>query len=347
MFSNLLARRQFIAAGLLQIATARATPQEKDAPLHVRVSLGDVSLNKVSFLIADDTGIYRKHGLDVHQLISPGAAAAVRASGINVPSRYIADPKVADPAEITIGGGAPMIFGMVSRNRPIDRVILATTDNEVRWKVVAGAGITSLEDLKGKRLSYSGRGTVSHYMALVFVRQVGWEPDRDISLVAGGISTGTLREGKADAIIADEIVQALAPAAGFHSVVDLRPYHMPLPGSGVVASKSWLASNREAARRFMRAAVESIAVLKQDRDAAAAAMAKWFAITDAAEQRKIWTESTDLPSKPYPSRAGIAKMMELFPEMAKHNPEEFYDDTFIKELDQSGFIDGLYRAKAR
>lgn len=303
-----------------------------------------MSLNKVSFLIADDLGIYKKHGLDVEQLITPGAAAAVRASGVNVPARYVAEGNGRSASEISIGGGAPTIVGMVSGNRPIDRVILATTDGEARWKIVGPPEIRGLDDLKGKRLSYSGRGTVSHYMALAFAKQVGWSQDGDISLVANGISIGTLQEKRADAIIADEIVQARAPAAGFHAVVDLRPFHIPMPGSGVVASKSWLANHREAATRFMKATVESIAVMKQNSAAASAAMAKWFAINDAAEQHRIWAESADLPPKPYPSRAGIAKLMELFnsPEMAKHKPEDFYDDSIVRELDQSGFIDKLY-----
>jgi hypothetical protein len=42
---------------------------------------------------------------------------------------------------------------------------------------------------------------------------------------------------------------------------------------------------------------------------------------------------------------GIKKAMELYDsnEMRRHKPEDFYDDRFIRELDQSGYIDSLYR----
>ena len=40
----------------------------------IDVSLGDVSLNKVAFLVAEDNGIYKKYGLDVHQFITAKAA---------------------------------------------------------------------------------------------------------------------------------------------------------------------------------------------------------------------------------------------------------------------------------
>lgn len=312
--------------------------------LHVRVSLGDVSLNKVPFLIADDAGIYKKNGLEVEQFITPAAAEAVRRNGVTVPKRYILASGQGRSAEVIIGGGAPTIMGMLGSGRPLDRVILATTDNEVRWKIVARPGIATLEQLKGKRLGYSGRGTVSHFMALAFAERIGWNPERDISLVPNSLSIEALKEGRVEAVLADEILQALAPAAGFKAIVDLRTYHIPLPGSGVVVSREWLKGNGQAARQFMKATVESIALMKQDSRAASAAMEKWFGITDLEKQHEVWMQSADLPRKPYPSAPGIRKLLELYSDAqtAKHRPEDFYDDSFIKELDRSGYIDSLY-----
>lgn len=62
------------------------------------------------------------------------------------------------------------------------------------------------------------------------------------------------------------------------------------------------------------------------------------------KHREVWVQSADLPQKPYPSVVGIRKVMECFdsPEMAKHKPEDFYDDSLVRELDQGGFIDKLY-----
>ena len=312
--------------------------------IHVRVSLGDVSLNKVAFLIADDAGIYKKNGLEVEQLITPFAAEAVRRNGVTVPKRYVRPNSQEEPQEIFIGGGAPIIMGMLRSGRPLDRVILATTDNEIRWKIVARPGIATIDQLKGKRLGFSGQGTVSHFMALAFLQKMGWSADKDISLVPNSLSIDALKEGRADAVLADEIVQALAPAAGFNAVVDLLPYHIPIPGSGVVASREWLKDNRDAAKRFMKATVEAIALMKQDSKVSAAAMEKWFGITDPGKQHEVWLQSAVLPRKPYPSVPGIRKLFELYREAqkSKYKPEEFYDDSFIKELDESGYIDRLY-----
>jgi hypothetical protein len=52
-----------------------------------------------------------------------------------------------------------------------------------------------------------------------------------------------------------------------------------------------------------------------------------------------------MPRKPYPAVDGIKNTMSLFDSnaMRRYKPEDFYDDSFMKELDQSGFIDNLYR----
>ncbi len=52
-----------------------------------------------------------------------------------------------------------------------------------------------------------------------------------------------------------------------------------------------------------------------------------------------------MPKKPYPCYEGIDNTFEMYDsyELRKFKPTDFYDDTYIRELDESGFIDGLYK----
>ena len=113
----------------------------------------------------------------------------------------------------------------------------------------------------------------------------------------------------------------------------------------MVASRSWLRDNRETARRFIKSLVEANAVMKQDKEVAFGAMAKWYNITDRETQELMYAGVAAVPRKPYPAVEGIKKIMEIYDsnEMRKYKPEDFYDDSFVRELDESGFIDGLYR----
>ena len=51
------------------------------------------------------------------------------------------------------------------------------------------------------------------------------------------------------------------------------------------------------------------------------------------------------PMKPYPSVSGIKQVKALYTyrELKKAKPEDFYDASFITELDKSGYIDTVYK----
>jgi len=52
-----------------------------------------------------------------------------------------------------------------------------------------------------------------------------------------------------------------------------------------------------------------------------------------------------VPKKPFPCYDGIRKTTELYDsnEMRRYAPEDFYDDSLVRETDASGFIDRLYQ----
>ena len=73
---------------------------------------------------------------------------------------------------------------------------------------------------------------------------------------------------------------------------------------------TWL--DQEAARRFIKATVEAIALTMQDKEKAFASMRKWYGINDTKVLEGIYGEATDLPTKPYPSIAGLKNMQSIY-----------------------------------
>ena len=63
--------------------------------------------------------------------------------------------------------------------------------------------------------------------------------------------------------------------------------------------------------------------------------------------------STDdrLPPKQYPTLEGIKNILEPLaetdPKAKAAKPEDFVDMRFVKELDESGFVDDLYKGRKR
>ena len=309
----------------------------------IQVSLGDVSLNKAAFLVAGDNGIYQRHGLEVRQFITASAAERIRRSGINVPPDFVGKGG-ADDAQISIGGGSPLIVAMTTDARATDRVILATTDGQARFHIISSTELKSVEDLKGKRLGFSSFGSVSHLMALALLKKKGWSSESDISLMGEGMAYSALKAGKVDAFIGSEIYYTMAAKNGAKDLVDLSQYDIPIAGSGINAERQWLKGNRDIALRFVAATIEAYAVMKRDKQVVRAALAKWYNVTDPAQQEDMYQQVAQSPAKPYPSVEGIKMVMALFThrELQRHKAEDFYDSSLVAELDKSGFIDRIY-----
>lgn len=333
---------------LLLAMTAAAitgTPSSAADSTVIDVSLGDVSLNKVAFLVAADNGIYEKNNLTIHQFITKGAAARISRSGINVPEEFIGTEEQNENAPIAIGGGSPLIISMTSDARSTDRVIIATTDSQARFHIISSKELNSVDDLKGKRLGYSSFGSVSHLMALEFLRQKGWSPNDDISLMGEGMAYSALKDGKVDAFIGSEIYYTMAAKNDAKDLVDLSEYNIPLAGSGINVERKWLQSNRDEAMRFLKATLEAYALMTSDPNVVRAVLSKWYGINDAKQQDDMYAQIFASPRKPYPAAEGVKLVKKLFNhrELKRRDADYFYDSSFVAELDKSGFIDGLYK----
>jgi ABC-type nitrate/sulfonate/bicarbonate transport system substrate-binding protein len=317
--------------------------QDKLVPL--TVELGDVSLTKLPFIMAADAGIYERNGLKVSQFITPGAAAAVRGSGVSVPPENV---KSGVLGEINIGGGSPTMVRMTSVATAPHRVILATTDDVSRFHVISRTDIAGPEDLKGKRIGYGTLVALDHLSMVLFLRTLGLKEDRDVSMLANGNGPQSIVKGLVDAFAGTDIALTEARKLGLRDLVDMWPYHFVMPGSGVNALTDWLPKNRDTAGRFMKATVEAIALMKTDKRAAFASMAKWYGITDPAKLEAVYAQARQLPSKPYPSIEGLKVMQSVYTwrEIVIHRPEDFTDPSFVAALDRSGYIDSLYKNSA-
>src|SRR5688572_13708306 len=104
-----------LALGLLLSCLALQPAAAADPLVALEVDLGDISLNKVAYLIAGDNGIYAKNGLEVRQYITPAAAETARRSGVIVPLQYVKSD--IGNAPIALGSGTPMMYRVATHPR--------------------------------------------------------------------------------------------------------------------------------------------------------------------------------------------------------------------------------------
>jgi len=103
-------------------------------------------------------------------------------------------------------------------------------------------------------------------------------------------------------------------------------------------------------RRYVKSQIEAVHLMKSDRKTGLQVFTKHLGgIKDPEILDKSYDVSvTDdkFPRNQFPSLEGIKAVIDSVGERAKHaRPDDFVDLRFVRELNDSGFITTLYRAK--
>jgi hypothetical protein len=95
--------------------------------------------------------------------------------------------------------------------------------------------------------------------------------------------------------------------------------------------------------------VEAVHRIYTDKEISIKALSKYFGRgVEPDILEKTWANLHNeavLPKKQYPSLEGIKTILATEAKGKPGKPEDFVDTTFIRELDQSGYIDSLYKKK--
>jgi NitT/TauT family transport system substrate-binding protein len=325
----------FLLLGVLPLSL----PAQDKIPL--RVAMGDVSINKVPYLVALDNGLFAKHGLDV--TLRPFSRDA--AEDLGVPTDVL-DTIPSGEYQMSIGGGAPMMVDRAYSSEPNDRIIVATTDHVVHWDILAKPGIDTLEELKGKRIGVSSMGACTGIVIQIIADRMGWDVDKDLAVLTGSYGVRTLDNDWVDALIAYDVPLSQGIFAGYQPMkIDMRSWNEAYPCNGVSVSRAWAEANRPTVIAFLKAVVEAISLMKQDKTYAFRSMEKWYGFDDPEQLQIIYDGAVDMPKLPFPAVAGVKRVMELYDTgpMNRFKPEDFYDESYMKEIEQSGFVETLYK----
>jgi len=220
-----LARRPANLACVSELLICLAACSDREL-VPVKVELGTRSVSKLPFIIALDQGLYEKYGLEIDLRMPapsfeggrrwhPGILTRISRRLDRAFGRYQWSP------DFYIDGLTPNIVKSVDRTRYPHRVAIAGTDCLVRVHIIGTKGITSADELKGKRLGISARrDTTLGFAALIFAQRMGWDAVHDISIKLNGRDIAALDNGLVDAIVANEIRAAMAMKKGYPVLAD-------------------------------------------------------------------------------------------------------------------------------
>jgi NitT/TauT family transport system substrate-binding protein len=190
-------------------------------PARVRIGTASFSSSTLSLWIAQEQGIFTKHGIEAQTILIRGGPTLVA-------SLMTGDIDTAFTSGVSVLGAAA---------QGIDVKMLTSISSRVSWKLMAAPQIRKAPDLRGKRFGVQSIVGSTWMYSMLALEQIGLDPRRDnITFLPIGDTVTmahALETGRIDAVVLDPVLSRGLMNKGFSLLLDLFEAKVfPGPGFG-------------------------------------------------------------------------------------------------------------------
>jgi len=298
------------------------------------LAFGSSGGNLTPFWVAREAGLYRQNGVDVDVVFLRGSTTAINAM-------------VAREAQFAALGASSSVLANLGG---ADTVLIATAAPGLSFYLVAKKEIKNPADLKAKKIGISRPGTDSDLAARVAVQKSGLA-ETDVNFISIGSDMerlAAMKQGVVDATVMTPAAYVAAQKLGFHSLLDLSKMNIPYEAAALITTRTLIRENPGLVGRFAKGFVAGIHYSKTHREFTLKVLKKYMRTDD----QDVLDASYDyyvegvIPKAPYVSEEGLQAVLDFIgrrnAQAKTAKVQEFMDNRFVKELDDSGFIKALY-----
>lgn len=268
-----------------------------------------------------------------------------------------------DVKPIYIAGGAILTHSLIAGD-----VTIALTGGAVVGAILGGADLTyigiglstygftvyakpeikDINDLRGKVFGVITKGASSDHAAIALFKRYGIRYGQDVQILyfaRQGDLLASLQKGIISGGVFSSPTTVMAKRLGFKKLVDIASFKYPYPHNAIATRKSFIRQNPEAIKGFLKSYLASIKIIHEQPEIAKKALADFLGSKDPEMIDDSYNSLKDLFLKvPYMPDEAIRTVLSLSdnPKAATANPKDFYDNSLLKELEDSGFIKELY-----
>jgi ABC-type nitrate/sulfonate/bicarbonate transport system substrate-binding protein len=324
-------RSKLFIAFLLLLLPAAVSSQTREK---VRVALGAISVNTSVIPVGQQYGLFNKYGVDLEPIYMGGGMNSLAA----VTSNSVQFLSAGSTATISARLGG------------VDITMLTVQSNKLDYTVFAHPDIKGPQDLKGKIVTGTRPGASADSALRLYLRRAGLEPDKDVVFIAVGDSQqgrlNALHRGSVSATVLAPPYSGMAKTLGLRELADLRKSDIEYSGTSIAGMGPYIRSHSQLVENFLKGYIESLHFFRTQREKTLAGIMKFLKMNDRTRAEEGYEYYVDLmPQIPYPSAQGVRAVLQFLapkqPKAATANPEEFYDISFLKKIESSGFIKSL------
>ena len=325
-----------LAFSIISAAPNPSNAAESTALRKARMAFTSLSSVMCPPWIAREAGIFTKHGLEVEVIATP--------TGVEGMNALIAG----EVQFLQISGGTTASAALGGA----DVMVVGTTLESLVQSLMARPEIDKAEQLKGKTLGITRFGTSIDVGARIALRHFGLVPEKDVAIVqVGGMESmvTALQSNRIQAGILSYPAITQALKLGHRTLLEVASLGIPYAFTGMTTRGRLIRDDADLVRRYMMAQIEAIARAKRDKNLALKVMGKYLRTANPA----ALAESYDIDVQKYMLRVPLTTveaMKSVLDDLATRNPKardadpkRFFDDSFVRQLQASGFIDALYK----
>lgn len=295
--------------------------------------ISDAPSGSSIYWVAQDAGLYRKHGLDVELVFINGSVRGIQS--------LLAGDLAYSGAVGTAAINARLAGGEVA--------IIQSQMNTLPYFIVGSAKLKSPEDLRGKAAAVHIPGTSADFALRLALMKVGIAYSEIRAVTVGGAPArlAAVLTGQTDFTVLTEGEKFQAERAGLKVIIDMAKLKVPFQFSCTVTTRRRIREQPEEVRRFVWAMADAIHFYKTRKEEAIRIMQKYTrGLSRGVLEAAYAANSEILVDDTYPTLEGLRHTLEIQaltdPRAARAKVEDFVELRFVEELRKSGFVEKLH-----
>jgi NitT/TauT family transport system substrate-binding protein len=304
------------------------------APSKIVVTFGGLSERSGVLFVAQDAGLFRKHGLD--------------AQVVNVRSGQVGMAALAS-GETQFHAGSATGASIGAMGGGLDLVFIAGLINKLDGTFVVNPSIKTPADLKGKTIAVQSIGGGIWMFTMLAFEHWGLNPERDgiklrvvsdQAVIAQAIAAGMVDGGYLGYTFGSQLERQ-----GFRILADLAKLGIPYQGLGVMARRNLVERSPDVAEKSLRAMVDAIAFINkpENKGAVMKSLAKGLRlpkVDDAAAGYEMMKVLYD--RRIFPNLEGLRNVINLLgrsnDQIRRIKVEDIVDERIARKLEKEGLF---------
>ncbi len=320
----------WILAALALLFLLLASPSHSVA-LTIKVGYPQLSGGSMPLWVIAKNNLDQRYGVDVKPIYIAGGA-------------ILTHSLIAGDVDIALTGGA--VVGAILGGADLTYAGIGLST--YAFTVYAKPGTKDINDLRGKVFGVITKGASSDHAAIALFKRYGIRYGQDVKILyfaRQGDLLASLQKGIIAGGVFSSPTTVMAKRLGFEKLVDIASFKYSYPHNAIATRKSLIRQNPELIKGFLKAYLASIKIIHEQPEVAKKTLAAFLGTKDPEMIEDSYQSLADLFLKvPYMPEEAIRTVLSLSdnPKATSANPKDFYDNSLLKELEDSGFVKELY-----